>query len=74
VRVRESQRKYIFELRADAPIGPDDIKRLKSKYGADVAIHGGLKPFMALRQRSAERPGGAEKLKEIMAFIAAVVI
>ncbi|MDR0424478.1 MAG: transcription-repair coupling factor, partial [Clostridiales Family XIII bacterium] len=30
VRVRESQRKYIFELRADAPIGPDDIKRLKS--------------------------------------------
>ncbi|MDR1136365.1 MAG: transcription-repair coupling factor [Clostridiales Family XIII bacterium] len=71
IRVREAQRKYMFELRTDAPIGAEDIKRLKSKYNADVLIHGGAKPFMSLRQRDSE---SSEKLKEIMAFVAAVVI
>ncbi|MDR3296566.1 MAG: transcription-repair coupling factor [Clostridiales Family XIII bacterium] len=67
LRIRESQRKYIFELKNNAP-PQEALKRVVGRYKGDLLIHGGVKPFIALRAR------GGEKLKEIMAFMAAFVV
>jgi transcription-repair coupling factor (superfamily II helicase) len=62
-RIRESQRRYVFDMRDGAPVGPDDIIRIRGRYSGALTVHGGAKPYIALSAR------GEDKLKEIKEFI-----
>ncbi|MDR1573347.1 MAG: transcription-repair coupling factor [Clostridiales Family XIII bacterium] len=66
LRIRESQKRYIFDMKAGADLGEGGAQRLIARYGANVSFHGGANPFIALPCNAA---AGEEKLKEIMAFL-----
>jgi transcription-repair coupling factor (superfamily II helicase) len=68
LRIRESQKRYIFDVKTNADLGEGGVQRLLARYGAGVVFHGGAKPFIALRTAGEKRPA-EEKLKEIMAFL-----
>ncbi|MDR1573076.1 MAG: transcription-repair coupling factor [Clostridiales Family XIII bacterium] len=68
LRIRESQKRYVFEMKAGADLGEGGAQRLLARYGADISFHGGAKPFIALRT------AGGEKLKEIMAFLHCLMV
>jgi transcription-repair coupling factor (superfamily II helicase) len=63
LRVREAQKRYVFELKSGADLGAGGAERLFARYGGHIVFHGGVKPFIALRAR------GEEKLKEVAAFL-----
>jgi transcription-repair coupling factor (superfamily II helicase) len=63
LRIREIQKKYMFDMKEGADLGEGGAARLVALYGEAVAFRGGEKPFIALRA------SGGEKLKEIMVFL-----
>jgi transcription-repair coupling factor (superfamily II helicase) len=67
-RVRETQRRYVFEMKNASALRPEVVARVAERYRANLLVHGGAKPFLALRAR------GEEKLKEIMAFLTCLVV
>jgi transcription-repair coupling factor (superfamily II helicase) len=70
LRVREAQRKYIFEMKSGVSFEAAALDRMLKRYGKEVLIHGGAKPFFALRGHG--EAGG--KLKEIMDFLSCLVV
>jgi transcription-repair coupling factor (superfamily II helicase) len=73
LRIRESQKRCIFDMKTSADLGEGGAERLLARYGAGVAFHGGAKPFIALRTAGGEK-SGEEKLKEIMAFLHCLMV
>ncbi|MDR1571507.1 MAG: transcription-repair coupling factor [Clostridiales Family XIII bacterium] len=67
-RIREARHRYVFDMRDGAPVGPEDIIRIRGRYGDALALHGGERPYIALSAR------GGDKLKEIMEFIECLVL
>ncbi|MDR2355309.1 MAG: transcription-repair coupling factor [Clostridiales Family XIII bacterium] len=78
LRIRESQKRCVFEMRVGADLGEGGAERLLARYGGRILFHGGARPFIALRtkeersrpgeKKRAEKPA-EEKLKEILAFL-----
>jgi transcription-repair coupling factor (superfamily II helicase) len=78
LRIREAQKRCVFELRAGADLGDGGVERLLARYGGRILFHGGAKPYIALRakeersrlreKKQGEKPS-EEKLREILAFL-----
>ncbi|MDR2295323.1 MAG: transcription-repair coupling factor [Clostridiales Family XIII bacterium] len=81
LRIRESQKRYIFEMKNGADLGEGGAMRLVARYGGRLQFHGGARPFIALRMKEkrnllvmgekrqeTEKPA-VEKLKEIRSFL-----
>jgi transcription-repair coupling factor (superfamily II helicase) len=73
LRIREAQKRYVFDMKIGADLGEDGVRRLIARYGASVAFRGGAKPYIALRT-TGEKKSGEEKLKEIMDFLHCLMI
>ncbi|MDR2771574.1 MAG: transcription-repair coupling factor [Clostridiales Family XIII bacterium] len=76
LRIREAQKRYIFELRAGADLGEGAVERLLARFGTKLLFRGGTKPFVALRGKEKKQgvKQGEEKLKEIMAFLHCLMV
>ncbi|MDR1247634.1 MAG: transcription-repair coupling factor [Clostridiales Family XIII bacterium] len=69
LRIRETQKGYVFDMVKDADIGEGGVERLLARYGVNISFRGGDKPFIALRASHEEA-----KLKEIMAFFDCLMV
>ena len=58
-RVRQEQRKLVFDFRHAKSLDPQKIANAASKYGNSLLVHGGPRPFIRVNLRSNDRLGEA---------------
>ncbi|MDR2089921.1 MAG: transcription-repair coupling factor [Clostridiales Family XIII bacterium] len=73
LRIREVQKRYVFDMKTGADLGEGGPARLLARYGGNLAFRGGAKPSVALRPAAEKKPG-EEKLKEIMVFLQCLMV